>query len=354
MHMDGVNGITQCPIAPNDYFVYKFNATQYGSSWYHSHYSVQYADGATGPMTIHGPTSAEWDEAISPPLIMTDWGHNSAFAAVSSGANGLEHPDILLNGLGNVTNFNNKTLNTTIIEDPYSITFEGPQAGYSTKKYLLRIINTSYDSTFVFSIDNHNLTIISTDFVPITPYTSNSVLVGIGQRYNVIVEANPLVYDDNSPLPEDGNYWIRTLVAPCFGQAGDPGYERTGVLRYDSSSTETPSTKPWPNIPTDCSDEEASNLHPILQWTVQSPVNNLTADDFSLWRSGSPPGPPFPLAKWTLGLDDEFAAIRINYSDPTFFHLDNTAGWDPLWRIVPENYTSEDWVCQSCFLFIHS
>lgn len=50
MHMDGVNGITQCPIAPGDSFTYNWTAIQYGSSWYHSHYSVQYADGALGPM----------------------------------------------------------------------------------------------------------------------------------------------------------------------------------------------------------------------------------------------------------------------------------------------------------------
>ena len=121
--MDGVNGITQCPIAPGDYFVYKFNITQYGSSWYHSHYSVQYADGAVGPMTLHGPTSTEFDEAISPPLIMTDWGHNSAFHALTKG---LIKPDILLNGLGNVTNYNSATKNTTRIKDPYHIIFDGP------------------------------------------------------------------------------------------------------------------------------------------------------------------------------------------------------------------------------------
>lgn len=50
MHMDGVNGVTQCPIAPGDSFTYTWNAIQYGSSWYHSHYSVQYADGAVGPI----------------------------------------------------------------------------------------------------------------------------------------------------------------------------------------------------------------------------------------------------------------------------------------------------------------
>ncbi len=151
MHMDGVNGITQCPIAPGDYFVYKFNVTQYGSSWYHSHYSVQYADGAVGPMTLHGPSSADYDEAISPPLILTDWGHNSAFLALTQG---LKAPDILLNGLGNVTNYNNTIPNTTVVQNPYSITFEGPQPGYSIKKYLLRVINTSFDTTFVFSIDS--------------------------------------------------------------------------------------------------------------------------------------------------------------------------------------------------------
>ena len=50
MQMDGVNGITQCPIAPGDSFNYTFRAMQYGSSWYHSHFSVQYSDGVIGPL----------------------------------------------------------------------------------------------------------------------------------------------------------------------------------------------------------------------------------------------------------------------------------------------------------------
>ena len=164
--MDGVNGITQCPIAPKDHFVYKFDVTQYGSSWYHSHYSVQYADGALGPMTLHGPVSAPYDEAISPPLIMTDWGHNTSFQAVHTE---LDTPDILLNGRGNVTNYNNKVRSKTPIKNPYHIAFEAPQPGKRNKKYLLRIINASFDTTFVFSIDNHKLQIVTSDFVPIFP-----------------------------------------------------------------------------------------------------------------------------------------------------------------------------------------
>lgn len=50
MQFDGVNGITQCPIAPGDHYTYTFPILQYGSTWYHSHYSMQYADGTQGPL----------------------------------------------------------------------------------------------------------------------------------------------------------------------------------------------------------------------------------------------------------------------------------------------------------------
>lgn len=36
LEYDGVPGVTQCPIAPGDSLTYKFQATQYGSTWYHS------------------------------------------------------------------------------------------------------------------------------------------------------------------------------------------------------------------------------------------------------------------------------------------------------------------------------
>lgn len=100
---DGVNGVTQCPIAPGQELTYKFKATQYGTSWYHSHYSLQYADGMAGPLTIYGPSSANYDFAEEP-ILMTDWNHRSAFEDWSySLLPGKKRPmmtNILLNGLG--------------------------------------------------------------------------------------------------------------------------------------------------------------------------------------------------------------------------------------------------------------
>ena len=49
------------------------------------------------------------------------------------------------------------------------------------KKYLLRLINTSVDSTWIFSIDNHLMQVVGADFVPIEPYKKNHLLVGIGE-----------------------------------------------------------------------------------------------------------------------------------------------------------------------------
>ena len=71
LEMDGVNGVTQCPIAPGETFTYKFRAMQYGTSWYHSHYSLQYGDGLLGPLTIHGPSTSNYDE-VKDPILMTD------------------------------------------------------------------------------------------------------------------------------------------------------------------------------------------------------------------------------------------------------------------------------------------
>jgi len=56
--MDGVNGVTECPLAPGQTKTYRFQATQYGTTWYHSHYSVQYGDGLWGTIIINGPSTA--------------------------------------------------------------------------------------------------------------------------------------------------------------------------------------------------------------------------------------------------------------------------------------------------------
>jgi len=57
---DGVGGLTECPIAPGNSKQYKFQVTQYGTGWYHSHYSSQYGEGVLGPIIFDGPASVSY------------------------------------------------------------------------------------------------------------------------------------------------------------------------------------------------------------------------------------------------------------------------------------------------------
>jgi FtsP/CotA-like multicopper oxidase with cupredoxin domain len=69
---DGVGGITECPIAPGTSKTYDFLVTQFGTSWYHSHFSSQYGDGIVGPLVFNGPATANYDIDLGP-YALTDW-----------------------------------------------------------------------------------------------------------------------------------------------------------------------------------------------------------------------------------------------------------------------------------------
>lgn len=57
------------------------------------------------------------------------------------------------------------------------------------KKHLLRIMNVSSQGFQRFSIDGMKMKVITNDFVPIEPYETDMLSIGIGQRADVIVEA---------------------------------------------------------------------------------------------------------------------------------------------------------------------
>ncbi|KAJ4301509.1 hypothetical protein N0V90_003602 [Kalmusia sp. IMI 367209] len=315
---DGVNGVTQCPIAPGDSFTYKFSARQYGTSWYHSHYSVQYADGLAGPLTIHGPNSADYDTAKDP-ILMTDWNQRSAFQDFSwSVATNTSRPppmnSILLNGTGLAPlSLPSDQCIDRRPSERYATTF---QKGV---RYLLRLINTSVDTTFIFSIDSHNLTVVEADFVPIKPYTTNSVLIGIGQRYHVIVEANP------SPKTDDGNYWIRTVPAigcEAFNSTREwtINNSTTGIVRYDPNSDALP-TSLNNTFPLDCSDEPYDKLIPVLPWTIPDRECSEAPDtDIGLVPAVGQPYFPEPRRRWQM----HKAPMWLNFSDPTLLDLDGS------------------------------
>lgn len=74
---DGTTSISQCPTPPGSTYTYRWTATQYGSSWYHSHFGFQAWNGVSGAIVINGPASANYDVDAGP-VLLSDWNHWTA------------------------------------------------------------------------------------------------------------------------------------------------------------------------------------------------------------------------------------------------------------------------------------
>jgi hypothetical protein len=215
---DGVPGITECPIAPGQQKTYTFQATQYGTSWYHSHLSCQYGDGVAGPIVIQGPATANYD-LESGPLAITDWyyGTVNTLAARIAHVNGAPPTadTALINGKM-VSNRGGEYERTTLQQN---------------KKHRVRLINMSVDNHFMVSLDNHQMEVIASDFVPIVPYNTTHIFLGIGQRYDVIIAGNQLA----------SSYWFRAEVqdqAGCGSNANNGNI--LSIFSYEGHETEIP------------------------------------------------------------------------------------------------------------------
>ncbi|KAI1355572.1 putative extracellular dihydrogeodin oxidase/laccase [Xylaria sp. FL0043] len=269
--MDGVPSITQCPIAPGSSYTYTWKATQYGSSWYHSHFYVQAWDGVFGGILINGPATANYDEDLGS-LFLNDWSHPTAddemLYALTNG------PPTLENGLINGTN----------VYDDGGSRFE--TTFVSGTSYRLRLVNAGADTHFKFTIDNHTMQVIAMDFVPIVPYTTDVLAIAMGQRYDVIVTANATA----------GDYWMRAIAQTTCSN-NDNADNIKGIVRYDSTSTADPTSVAWDAAADDdCNDEDMSTLVPYLAIDATDAPTG-TEDDFDvqivtsgnsvLWEMGS-------------------------------------------------------------------
>lgn len=247
---DGVNGLTECPLAPGDTKTYTWTATQFGTTWYHSHFSAQYGDGAAGPIVIYGPASSNYDVDLGSYTI-NDWYYQTAYqindafdVELQQGQPGPPGDTILINGT-------NQSPSGTGSYNKVTMT--------KGKKYRLRLVNMSLDNNIRVSLDGHPFQVISSDLVPVKPYTTNWVMLAIGQRHDVIITANQT----------SGNFWFRAEVATDCSSANN--YYGRSVFTYADATYAVPTTSAA-TAPTVCKDES-----PLVPW-VQ---NSVPSSDFA-------------------------------------------------------------------------
>jgi len=103
-------------------------------------------------------------------------------------------------------------------------------------RYRFRIIAMSCDTSFVFSVDGHTLTVIEADGENTIPLEVDSVQVYAGARYSAVLEANQPV----------GNYWIRANT-DIRAIPGFDGGRNSAILRYRGAPAVDPTTSQTPN-----------------------------------------------------------------------------------------------------------
>ncbi|CAM1506247.1 Fc.00g058880.m01.CDS01 [Cosmosporella sp. VM-42] len=295
---DGVPAVTQCPIPPGKSFTYQFQAELYGTSWYHSHYSAQSGGGLIGPMVIYGPCETNDYDVDLGPIMLTDWYHKEYYDLVQE--------TMKPNSTGPVLSDNN-LINGKMNFDCSGLPKDddtpcNSNAGLSKfkfkrgKTHRLRLINSGAEALQRFSIDGHKMKVIANDFVQIEPYETDVVTLGVGQRTDVLVEANG----------ELDAYWMRSNISTICSLSTQ--HNATAVIYYDDADdTKPPKSVPW-DIPEPgtCVNDDLELTVPLMKLELPEPDLEMELEvKFYTNDSG--------VSLWSLG----GTTFRGNYNSPT-------------------------------------
>ncbi|KAH8595066.1 Cupredoxin [Bisporella sp. PMI_857] len=305
-----VPGVTQCPIPPGGTFTYTFTADLYGTSWYHSHYSAQYAGGLVGPMVIYGPQTVAYDIDIGP-LLLSDHYHREYFDLIED-VMGTDPTKIAPASDNNLINGrNNFDCSKKLPGDVAVCTNDAPPSIFkftAGKKHRIRLINAGAEAIEKFSIDGHTMTVIANDFVPVIPYDTKVVTLGIGQRVDVIVQG----------ITGATDAWaIRSSIAaaPCSLSNGPEAkaiaYYTTEALKLSSTGVPTmPQTVAWPDftasVLTGCANDALTRTRPWYPIAAATTPATTKVIDINLIQNAT------GHILWTMN----GVSFRANYNQP--------------------------------------
>ncbi|KAA1078996.1 hypothetical protein PGTUg99_019718 [Puccinia graminis f. sp. tritici] len=211
-YFDGLAGVTECGIPAGEQMSYRLQPGPFtGTTFWKAGYGTQAADGLTGGLVVHpthSNTTVTFDEEVV--VHLSDLYHENSKVltekyisaeGIGGKAGNEPVPDSgTINGIGQYPHRPNGEI---IFPEYHKLHVE------KTKSYRLRLINAGSMAPIVFSVDNHNLTVIEADGVEVEPITFiGGIQVEVGQRYSVVLHAE---HDHHE------QYWMRAaLVADGF------------------------------------------------------------------------------------------------------------------------------------------
>ncbi|MEV7508941.1 multicopper oxidase family protein [Streptomyces sp. NPDC090085] len=255
--MDGVPGLTQRDIAPGGSFTYGFALTHPGTYWFHPHTGVQQDRGLYAPLIVEDPKEPlsydkewvvvldDWIDGVdgaTPDAVLAELrgraggqggGHAAHGPAGRPGGTASARPspagarsyllvgadsDILGAEAGDVA-YPHYLVNGRVPEDPSVFTARPGD------RIRLRIVNAGGDTAFRLALGGHEMTVTHADGFPVRHATARSLLLGMGERYDVLVTA------------QDG-------VFPLTALAEGKDRSALAVLRTGTGTAPTAATRP--------------------------------------------------------------------------------------------------------------
>lgn len=225
---DGVPGMTQDAIAPGGSFVYAFTPPDEGTFLYHSHVGTQLDRGLYGALIVE-PRREDLAYDREAVLLFDDWldgmpgtptaklaelraqtasgqmnmgpaargaGMGAGFrhTTTTGSAPGPDHLAALANAL------EAGTLDPGDVRYPlYLVNGRPPEAPFSLlvrrgDRVRLRLINPSADTIFCVFVEGQPLTVVRADGGPVEPVETDAVVIGMGERYDVLADVRTSGY----------------------------------------------------------------------------------------------------------------------------------------------------------------
>ncbi|XP_033324267.2 uncharacterized protein LOC117219317 [Megalopta genalis] len=286
-YMDGVPYVSQCPIPPGSSFRYDYLATEAGTHFWHSHLGFQRGDGVFGPLIVRTPAIINWhknlydvDEHV---LLILDWTHElgiDKFLSHHYAGGDNKPPNILINGLGRFTTGSNDKNNASAAM---------PLATFVVKqntRYRFRLINAEFlNCPIELSIDDHIMTVISSDGRDIEPVQGKSLVSYAGERFDFVIDANQSI----------DNYWIRVRGLMDCDERFTKAFQ-VGILRYDRAIEQDPKGKvAYEREPNDRLDKRINGLNegternsssisvPLLRAKDENDPSNILEPDYQFY-----------------------------------------------------------------------
>jgi len=289
-NMDGTL-VTQQPIQPGASFTYEFRASEPGTYWYHPHVGTQADRGLYGMLIVDDPAEAgDYDQEWL--VVLDDWIDGVAgqtpdtvlgllrqgMAGMGSTGQASPSPSAMgsmgsMDSMGSMGGSMGSGTGSGVLLSGAASRLLGGDAGDVKYPYYLvngrvpaaphvftgkpgqrvriRILNAGGDTAFRVALGGHEMTVTHTDGRPCQPVRTKALLLGMAERYDVLVTLKDGVFP-LAACAEGKNWTAQAVVRTGAGAAPAPGTwpaELNGVLRGYGRLRPLPSADPAPREP---------------------------------------------------------------------------------------------------------